>query len=164
MAWLEDILIQGRPLTMPATFVRDLAPDDYAVWRQLWKQYCDFYETTLDESVTVNTWNRLLDPADNSMFARVAVVEGSVAGFAHCVVHPATWVSEPSCYLEDLYVTPECRGLGHGRALLDDLLALCRERKYARIYWHTHDHNATARKLYDTYTPADDFVRYRIVL
>ncbi len=149
---------------MSAFLIRHLQPEDHADWRLRWKEYCDFYETTLDEGVSVNTWNRLLDPADRSMFARVAVTGERLVGFAHCVVHPATWVSEPTCYLEDLYVEPGHRGLGLGRMLLDDLLALCRQRNYARLYWHTHDHNATARKLYDSYTPADEFVRYRIVL
>jgi len=49
-----------------------------------------------------------------------------------------------------------------GRALIDDLITLARNKGWSRLYWHTHAGNETARKLYDTYTQADDFVRYRI--
>ena len=144
--------------------IRDLEPGDYRAWRLLWDGYCRFYGVALDESVSVNTWNRLLDPGDITLFARIAVRDDQPCGFAHCVVHPATWVSEPCCYLEDLYVSADARGNGIGRALMTDLLATCKARRYARIYWHTHHDNHVARALYDSFQPADDFVRYRIVL
>lgn len=144
--------------------IRDLEPEDYRAWRVLWDGYCQFYGVALDESVSVNTWNRLLDPCDSVMFARIAVCDSQPCGFAHCVVHPATWVSEPCCYLEDLYVSPSSRRQGIARALLDDLISRCKARGYARLYWHTHSDNVMARALYDSYQPADDFVRYRIVL
>ena len=49
-----------------------------------------------------------------------------------------------------------------GRALIDDLLDLAKERGWDRLYWHTDAGNKTARTLYDRYTKADNFVRYRI--
>lgn len=143
--------------------IRFLAPGDYAQWRALWEGYCRFYEATLEEEVSVQTWNRLLDPGVE-MFCRVAVEGERLAGFAHCVVHPATWVVAPSCYLEDLYTEPSFRRRGIARALLDDVLGVCRERRYSRLYWHTHRDNATARGLYEQYIAADAFVRYRIGL
>jgi hypothetical protein len=69
----------------------------------------------------------------------------------------------PICYLEDLFVDPEVRGLGVGQALIADLLKLGTERGWSRIYWHTRSGN-TARKLHDRFTAADDFVRYQLVL
>ena len=144
-----------------AVSVRDLAPQDYPAWRALWDGYCQFYETSVPEDTTIHTWNRLLDPGVD-MFARVALLDGEPVAFVHCVVHPATWVVAPTCYLEDLYTHPDHRGKGLGRALIEDVLALCRQRNYARLYWHTDRGNTTARKLYDQFVPADDFVRYRI--
>jgi hypothetical protein len=41
---------------------------------------------------------------------------------------------------------------------------LARERGWSRLYWHTRAANATARKLYDKFAKADDFVRYRMIL
>ena len=61
-------------------------------------------------------------------------------------------------------VDPQARGHGLGRALIDDLLILARDRGWSPIYWHTRRSNEAARRLYDNYVEADDFVRYRMIL
>jgi len=141
--------------------LRGLAPGDEADWRRLWAGYNRFYETEIPPETTAVTWRRLHEPG-SGMFARVAVVGGSVAGFAQCVVHPCTWTVKSVCYLEDLFVDPDARAAGVGRALLEDLVALSREKDWGRLYWLTRRDNAAARGLYDHYVGADDFVRYRI--
>jgi ribosomal protein S18 acetylase RimI-like enzyme len=52
------------------------------------------------------------------------------------------------------------RGNGVGRLLLQDLVVLARQHGWSTLYWHTRSNNTTARRLYDTFSPADDFVRY----
>jgi GNAT superfamily N-acetyltransferase len=64
------------------------------------------------------------------------------------------------CYLEDLFVDPDRRGAGVGKALLEWLRNAMRAEGWARLYWVTHKDNADARALYDQFTKADDFVRY----
>lgn len=139
--------------------VRDASADDHARWRELWSQYVAFYDATVADEVTTHTWNRIITSAEG-VVGRVAVVGGEVAGISVSVVHAGTWTKGPICYLEDLFVDPGHRGQGVGRALIDDLLALGRQRGWSRLYWHTRSSNAAARKLYDSYGPADDFVRY----
>jgi len=68
------------------------------------------------------------------------------------------------CYLEDLFVTAEARGKGVGRALIEDLKSLAKSKGWNRLYWHTDENNATARKLYDSFAPSDGHIRYRIRL
>ena len=51
--------------------------------------------------------------------------------------------------LNDLYVVPEARGLGVGRALIEHCRALCRKRAAAKHVWETAPDNATAQRLYD---------------
>jgi GNAT superfamily N-acetyltransferase len=60
-----------------------------------------------------------------------------LVGFAICLVHEATWVKEPVCYLEDLFLDEAARGQGIGKALLDDLVTKARSNGWARLYWHT---------------------------
>jgi ribosomal protein S18 acetylase RimI-like enzyme len=72
--------------------------------------------------------------------------------------------ADTTCYLEDLYVDPVVRGHGIGRALIDDLVRLGRDNGWSRIYWHTRQSNEAARRLYDKFAKADDFVRYRLFL
>lgn len=69
-----------------------------------------------------------------------------------------------NCYLEDLFVDSYARGLGTGRALIDDLLELARKTGWSRVYWHTNDDNETAPRLYHRCTEANGFVRYRVAL
>ena len=143
--------------------IRDAAPGDREDWRALWNGYLAFYETELDDAVTAMTWNRIIDPI-SSVYARLAVADGAVAGFATRVLHPRTWSVEPVCYLEDLFVGPAHRGKGIGRALIDDLIATGKRDGWSNLYWHTNHDNANARKLYDSYDEADGYVRYRLKL
>jgi GNAT superfamily N-acetyltransferase len=146
-----------------ALLIRDPEPDDEAAWRRLWAGYVAFYEADVSEAVTAGTWARLLDP-NSGMIGRLAVLDGAVAGFTVSVLHSGSWTLAPTCYLEDLFVDPGARGHGLGRALIDDLVALGRARGWSRLYWHTKAGNETARRLYDRYAEADDFVRYRMFL
>jgi GNAT superfamily N-acetyltransferase len=128
----------------------------------LWAGYNEFYETNVPAAVTQRTWERILDPA-SPVFARLAGDGGRLVGFAVCVLHEGTWSLDPICYLEDLFVEPNFRGRGAGRRLIEDLIVQAREKSWSRVYWHTRADNP-ARRLYDEFVKADDFVRYRIIL
>lgn len=143
--------------------IRDPQPDDEAAWRRLWDGYVEFYESQVSDEATAGTWARLLDPSSD-MFCRLAELNGAVVGFTVSVLHPSSWTLTPTCYLEDLFVDPKARGHGLGRALIDDLVSLGRDKGWSRLYWHTKQSNDTARRLYDRYGKADDFVRYRLLL
>lgn len=146
---------------MTVTF-RPVQAEDKAHWLALWQGYCGFYASNLSEDVTEHTWQRMLDP-QSTIFCRVALVEGQLAGFALCVLHEGTWVTAPICYLEDLFVDPAFRGKGVARSLIQFVLNEGKEQGWSRFYWHTRIHNP-ARKLYDEFVAADDFVRYSVTL
>jgi GNAT superfamily N-acetyltransferase len=146
---------------MSPALIRAAVPADEAVWRQLWRGYCDFYGASLGDDVTDRTWKRILDP-DSAVMCIVAEVDGQVYGFANCVVHENTWETQAVCYLEDLYVLPSARGRGIGKALIEWLRNAMRAEGWARVYWMTREDNAQARRLYDQFTQADGFVRYVI--
>lgn len=146
-----------------SVIIRPAAADDYADWRRLWDAYTGFYATTLDDEVTMTTWSRCLDP-DTQMFCRLAEEDGEIAGFSLSVLHEGSWVIRPICYLEDLFVDESRRGNGIGRALVADLVDLGQKMKWSRLYWHTREANAVARRLYEQFTPASGFIVYRIDL
>lgn len=145
------------------TLIRDIRETDAAAWRRLWAGYNDFYETAVPIDVTELTLRRLLDPT-STMIGRIAEINARVVGFSVSVLHESSWTSSPSCYLEDLFVDPNVRGAGVGRALVQDLVDLGRARGWARLYWHTQADNERARRLYDSFVEADTFVRYRVTL
>lgn len=142
--------------------IREAQAADENAWRRLWDGYLAFYETRLPPQVTARTWARILDPS-SAMRGRLAEVDGRVAGFSVSVLHEGTWTTGPVCYLEDLFVDPACRGTGLGRALIQDLVDLGRAAGWSTLYWHTRTDNP-ARRLYDGFVTADDFVRYRLAL
>lgn len=143
--------------------IRDATPADRKAFLALWQGYLDYYGVDLAPEVTAATWARLLDPA-SPVKARLAEVDGQVMGFAIHLHHPSTWVLTEDCYLEDLFVAPEARGKGLGRALIDDLIALARAKGWGRVYWHTRIDNEKARALYNQYVGWDDHIRYRLRL
>ena len=140
--------------------IREVCAQDKSQWLQLWQGYTSFYGSPQPADVTEYNWQRLLDHG-SPVLGRVAVVDDRVAGFAICVLHEGTWVKTPICYLEDLFVDPQLRGRGIARQLMQALRAEAKEQGWSRLYWHTRTDNP-ARRLYDEFTPADDYVRYRI--
>jgi GNAT superfamily N-acetyltransferase len=141
--------------------ISDPAVTDETAWRSLWSQYNAFYEADIPETVTAQTWQRILDPA-SAMFGRLAAADGEVVGFSASLLHNSTWTIAPICYLEDLFVAPKFRGRGIGRLLIADLVDAARSKGCSRLYWHTRANNP-ARRLYDEFAKADEFVRYRLV-
>ncbi len=148
-----------------ALTIRDLTASDEARWRELWKGYCDFYETEMADSVTDITWQRLLDANEVKMFSLVACDEkGAVIGFVNCVLHPLTWSAQPVCYLEDLFVDPAVRKMGAGGALIEAVKKRASAEGWHRIYWKTRNDNDTARSLYDKVADLSEWVVYEISL
>jgi GNAT superfamily N-acetyltransferase len=147
--------------------IRAAAREDYAEWKPLWDGYNAFYgregPTTLPGEVTETTWSRFFDPTE-PMHALVAQSSGTLVGLAHYLFHRSTNQLALTCYLQDLYTAKDARGRGVGHALIE---AVCERAKAAgssRLYWHTQQGNATARRLYDRITDDCGFVVYRKAL
>ncbi len=92
--------------------IRPLRPADERDWRRLWAGYLAFYRQALSAETTETTWRALIEEGRAEMLGRVAELEGRVVGMLNAVIHPNTWSAAPVCYLEDLYVDAERRGLG----------------------------------------------------
>jgi GNAT superfamily N-acetyltransferase len=78
----------------------------------------------------------------------IAETEGEPIGFALFFHNFSNFEGRPGLYLEDLFVTPEARGLGAGKALLSRLAALALERGCARLEWAVLDWNEPAINFY----------------
>jgi GNAT superfamily N-acetyltransferase len=79
----------------------------------------------------------------------IAEQDGAPAGFAFYFFDYSTWLGRPGLYLEDIFVHPEFRGLGIGKALLQKVAAIAIEKGCPRLKWEVLDWN----------TPAIDFYR-----
>ena len=148
---------------MPTIRVRAARADEYAVWLPLWRGYQGFYKVDIADAVSRTTWQRFFDDAE-PMHCDFAEVDGVVRGLVHSIDHRSCWMKEYSCYLQDLFVAPECRGQRLGRRLIEHVYAQAKARGCARVHWLTHESNTDAMKLYDQVAERSGFVQYRKVL
>lgn len=136
--------------------------DDEAAWRGLWRGYLDYYETALPEAQYALTWARLLDPARPHQWGLLAVDgEDRAVGLVHCIEHAHGWREEDTTYLQDLYVAPEARGTGAGRALIEAAYAEADRRGCPSVYWTTQHFNEAGRRLYDRVAALTPFIKYQ---
>jgi GNAT superfamily N-acetyltransferase len=147
--------------------VRPVARADYDAWLPLWDGYNKFYgrfgPTALPLEVTRMTWARFFD-AYEPVHGLVAESEGKLVGLVHYLLHRSTTLIEPNCYLQDLFTDERTRGKGVGRALIEAVYERARIAGCTRVYWLTHETNATARKLYDQVAQNTGFIVYRKML
>ena len=150
-------------LAFPMIHVRSITASDKDHWLPLWHGYLTFYNVQLPPSQDELTWSRLLDPAYES-HGLVVEKDGEVQGMAHYSFQTSTWALINNCFLEDLFVNPEVRGGGLGRALIDEIKEIAIAAGSSRLFWNTDRSNEVARKIYDTYTEESGKVQYRIPL
>ncbi|HKX10579.1 MAG TPA: GNAT family N-acetyltransferase [Stellaceae bacterium] len=147
--------------------VRPVARADYDAWLPLWDGYNKFYgrfgPTALPLEVTRTTWARFFD-AYEPVHGLVAESEGKLAGLVHYLLHRSTTLIEPNCYLQDLFTDERTRGKGVGRALIEAVYERAKSVGCTRVYWLTHQTNATARRLYDQVADNTGFIVYRKML
>jgi GNAT superfamily N-acetyltransferase len=140
--------------------IRPVATGDKPAWKPLWHAYLAFYETALPNAVHDVTFERLISPDHPAQNGLLAVQDGRVAGLVHFIYHPHNWRIEPVCYLQDLYVAPDARNSGAGRALIEAVYAQADRDGCPSVYWTTQHFNTTARQLYDRIGTLTPFIKY----
>ena len=124
------------------------------------------YERAPDEcTLTAEQLHAALFGEAPALFGHV--VEGPAGdpvGFALWFLNYSTWDGVHGIYLEDLYVVPEQRGAGHGRALLAALAGLCVARGYSRLTWWVLDWNTPSIGFYRSLgaQPMDEWTTFRL--
>jgi len=111
------------------------------------------------------------EKVDRALFGRrpyaetiIAELDGKPVGFALFFHNFSTFLAQPGIYLEDLFVEPEQRGAGIGRALLARLAQIAFERECGRLEWAVLDWNKDAIGFYERLgaTPNDEWTVYRL--
>jgi GNAT superfamily N-acetyltransferase len=147
--------------------IRAVRQGNFAEWKSLWDGYNAFYgrkeETALSDAITNVTWSRFFDGYE-PVHALVAEHSGKLLGLAHFLFHRSTIAIGPTCYLQDLFTIEAARGKGVGRALIEEVYRRAEDAGSSRIYWQTHETNATAMKLYDKVAEKSGFIVYRKTL
>lgn len=140
--------------------VRALEARDRAGWEPLWRGYLAFYQTTRAPAQFDLQFARLTDASEAAFAGLVAEADGKLSGLAHLIFHPHGWQPQPVAYLQDLFVLPEQRGRGVGRALIEAAFSTGTAAGAEGIYWLTQSFNHEARRLYDRVGTATPFIKY----
>jgi GNAT superfamily N-acetyltransferase len=97
------------------------------------------------------------------VFCDLVEVDGQIAGMAIWFLNYSTWQAKHGIYLEDLYIKPEFRARGYGKALLKHLAQICDREGYGRLQWWVLDWNSTAIEFYRSFgaEAMDEWTVYR---
>jgi len=144
--------------------IRPATVDDVPVVTRLVRELAT-YEREQDAVVaTEEHFRTALFGPDPRVHCLVADDDGATVGFAIWFVSFSTWLGTHGIYLEDLFVRPEARGGGHGRALLTELARIAVERGYGRVEWAVLDWNVDAQGFYRSLgaAPQDEWTTWRL--
>jgi GNAT superfamily N-acetyltransferase len=136
---------------MPAELeIAPIAASQYEELLPLIAAYQRFYEVgDIDQERNREFFRRFLAPSEVGLLLG-ARAGGRLVGYACLYWHFSSTKARESVLLNDLYVDPELRGEGIGRALIDASLGIARERGCAHLEWVTEPDNRTAQRLYDS--------------
>ncbi|MEV2192582.1 GNAT family N-acetyltransferase [Streptomyces umbrinus] len=145
--------------------IRTATPADVPVIHSLVRELAE-YEKALDEArATEEQLREALFGERPAAFAHIAEsADGEPVGFALWFLNFSTWRGVHGIYLEDLYVRPQARGGGHGKALLGELARICVERGYERLEWSVLNWNKPSIDFYEALgaRPQDEWTVYRL--
>ncbi len=146
--------------------IRPAAPDDVPVIAELIRALAD-YEKLAHEVVFREEQlreNLFGERRHAEVLLAEAEDQGQVVGFALFFQNFSTFLARPGIYLEDLFVRPEARGRGHGKALLKALARIAVERGCGRFEWSVLDWNQPAIDFYRSLgaVPMSEWTVYRV--
>jgi GNAT superfamily N-acetyltransferase len=133
---------------MPELEIRGATEDDVPLILSLIKELAEYERLSHEVHATEELLRNSLFGEQKVAEALLGYLEGDPAGFALFFHNFSTFLGKPGIYLEDLYVRPEVRGAGVGRALLVHVARLAKERGCGRLEWSVLDWNEPAIGFY----------------
>ena len=151
-------------MKMPNEFIRPARVEDVPIILQLIRDLAAYERAPNDVTATEEQLVDVLFGERPAAEVLLAFEGQSPVGFAVFFYNFSTWLGRPGLYLEDLFVKPEMRGKGYGRALLVELAKIARERECGRMEWAVLDWNEPAIKFYHALgaKPMDEWTVFRL--
>ena len=143
-----------------AVEMRPLGLGDRAVWEALLAGYAAFYKTAVTADSLQAVWDWVFGEED--FWADLAMLDGKVVGLCQYQLMHRSLSGAKVVYLSDLYVLPDLRGHGVGRAMIDHVIGVARARGISNVRWLTQEFNYAGRRVYDSYRPKSDFILYSV--
>jgi GNAT superfamily N-acetyltransferase len=144
--------------------IRTARVEDVSIILQLIRDLATYERAPNEVTATEEQLVEVLFGPRPSAEVMLAFEEDTAVGFAVFFHNFSTWLGRPGLYLEDLFVKPEVRGKGYGRALLVHLAKIARERGCGRMEWAVLDWNDPAIQFYHKVgaAPMDEWTVFRL--
>jgi GNAT superfamily N-acetyltransferase len=144
--------------------IRRIEPEDVPAVTGLVYELAENEKARHECTLTEDQLTGALFGASPALFGHVAIQDGAVVGTALWFLNFSTWDGVHGIYLEDLYVQPDHRGNGHGRALLATLARECVDRGYSRLAWSVLTWNTPSIQFYESLgaNAQDEWLGYRL--
>jgi len=145
--------------------IRTATPADVPFVHAMIRELAEYERALPEAKATEEQLHDALFGEHPAVFGLIAEEEsGEPVGFALWFRNFSTWRGTHGIYLEDLYVRPEKRGGGHGKALLTELARICVERGYQRLEWSVLDWNEPSIGFYKSLgaVPMDEWTVFRL--
>jgi GNAT superfamily N-acetyltransferase len=154
---------QPSDSSLPFT-IRPATAADLSTILGLIRDLAEYERAPNDVVATEDGLREVLFGARPSAEVLLAMESETAVGFAVFFHNFSTWLGRPGLYLEDLFVRPNSRGKGYGRALLVHLAKVARERGCGRMEWAVLDWNEPAIKFYRTLgaAPNEEWTIFRL--
>lgn len=146
--------------------IRNAVATDVPVIHAMIRELADYEQALHEAKATEEQLHDALFGENPALFGLIAEDDatGEPVGFAVWFRNFSTWRGTHGIYLEDLYVRPQARGGGHGKALLLELARIAVERGYSRVEWSVLDWNQPSIDFYKSIgaVPMDEWTVYRL--
>ncbi|MFE7466571.1 GNAT family N-acetyltransferase [Streptomyces sp. NPDC057499] len=145
--------------------IRTAVPEDVPAIHAMIRELAEYEKASHEARATEEQLHEALFGERPAAYAHIVEADdGEPVGFALWFLNFSTWRGVHGIYLEDLYVRPQRRGGGHGKALLRELARICVERGYQRLEWSVLDWNAPSIAFYESLgaRPQDGWTVYRL--
>lgn len=140
--------------------VRPVTQADHPAWDTLYQGYAEFYGVTQTPEMRDKVWSWLFDHNAQSEGLVAVTEDGTVVGITHFRPFARPLSATTGGFLDDLFVSPDARGLGAADALIAGVKAEAVKRGWSIVRWITAEDNYRARAVYDRMSNRTKWVTY----
>ena len=142
--------------------IREIKFSDKEEWKDLYREYADFYKVEMNEEILKTVWGWLHDKS-HDVKGIVYEHENKIVGFAHYRRMPRPLRGKYIGFLDDIYVEPKQRGKKIGEKLIYELNEISKKNNWDLIRWITQDNNRRAKSLYDRVAKKTSWSLYELI-
>ena len=137
--------------------------ENFNDWCYLYKQYLEFYKTTLTDKQLEKLWHWFLQP-EKEIHCHLALLEEKAIGLVHFRQFLRPIKASVGIFMDDLFISPEYRGKQIAQKLIESVEQYAIENNISTIRWITASDNEAAMKLYDKLANKTSWITYDMMV